>query len=495
MTASEAQPLLPPRHVEQTPLPKIKLAVVFALKLLIPVGSSQASPYINQRLEQILGGSANVGYYTGLVSSSYSIAQMLGMYPWARLSDRIGRRPVVLLGSVGIALCTFVFGFVDSLWGIVAIRFLTGIFCGTTGAMHAIVGELTDETNQSTAFPLYDIIAALGFMVGPLIGGTFVNPVAEHADWTWITRLGLRDLFTAYPYLLPNAIISAYALFTVALASGILDETLPSRKEVQQTQSHSSSSAPGEDTVVVADEELKENTTLSAWQMLRIPVIRSISVATFLLGFLGSGFNLSVVLMSYAKVSHGGLGLSPQQIGIAMSIMGGLSIFLKLNLTWILRPSPHSRQTVSQKLNSLFAHTMAAWPFTFFGFAVLGWIARAGVDGARSGLIWTVLSIVLFLSRIGCLPFTLVMLLVKENSPTPASLGTLNGLTELIQAISTVISPALIGSLFAFSNNYHVLGGYFWAAFYVACSIFAAVVAARIEKQHVEADAPARVEA
>ncbi|TCD66667.1 hypothetical protein EIP91_001085 [Steccherinum ochraceum] len=491
MAVSEAQPLLPPRHVQQTPLPKIKLAVVFAVKLLIPVGGSQTSPYINQRLERILGGSANVGYYSGLVSSINSITHTLAMYPLAHLSDRIGRRPVVLLGSVGIALCTLAFGFVDSLWGIIAIRSLSGFFSGTTGAIHAIVGELTDETNQSTAFPLYDIVAAVGFAVGPLIGGTFANPVTEHPDWTWITRLGLRDLFATYPYLLPNMITSALAFFTVALAWGILDETLPSHKGV-----HQRNASPEETTTVSEDEDPKVDVALNAWQMFAIPVIRSISVATFLLGFLGSGFNVGVVLMSYAKVSHGGLGLSPQQIGIAMFIMGSLSIFLKLSLTWILRPSPHSHQTVSQKLNSLFAQTMAAWPFTFFGFIILGWIASANVTGARTGLIWIVLSVVLFLSRIGCMPFTLIMLLVKENSPSPTSLGALNGLTELVQSVSAVISPALIGSLFAFSNNHDVLGGYFWVVFYVACSIFAAVIAARIEKQHVEAEATtAHVEA
>lgn len=210
-SASEREPLLAAtaqyQRVRQTPLPKLKLAIVFAVKLLIPVASSQASPYINRLIEQIVGSSEKVGYYTGLSvriskitqrkylgnvltncsrdsqSSSFSLAQTLAMYPWARLSDRIGRRPVVLIGSVGIAVSTALFGFVDSLWEIVVFRFLCkhcimssftvlitrsagGLFCGTTGAVHAIVGELTDETNQSTAFPLYDIVAAVGLMVG-----------------------------------------------------------------------------------------------------------------------------------------------------------------------------------------------------------------------------------------------------------------------------------------------------------------------------------------
>ena len=43
---------------------------------------------------------------------------------------------------------------------------LAGFFYGITGAIHSVVGELSDETNQSTAFPLYEIVSALGFVIG-----------------------------------------------------------------------------------------------------------------------------------------------------------------------------------------------------------------------------------------------------------------------------------------------------------------------------------------
>ena len=41
-----------------------------------------------------------------------------------------------------------------------------GFFFGITGAIHSVVGELSDETNQSIAFPLYDVISALGYVIG-----------------------------------------------------------------------------------------------------------------------------------------------------------------------------------------------------------------------------------------------------------------------------------------------------------------------------------------
>lgn len=44
--------------------------------------------------------------------------------------------------------------------------YTVGLFSGTTGAIHSLVGELTDETNQSIVFPIYDICSAIGFVIG-----------------------------------------------------------------------------------------------------------------------------------------------------------------------------------------------------------------------------------------------------------------------------------------------------------------------------------------
>lgn len=67
MAASERDPLLVQRDSQPTPLPKAKLAAVFAIKLLIPVATFQPSPYINRMVEDLLGSTKNVGYYSGLV--------------------------------------------------------------------------------------------------------------------------------------------------------------------------------------------------------------------------------------------------------------------------------------------------------------------------------------------------------------------------------------------------------------------------------------------
>ena len=73
--------------VAQNPLPKAQLAAVFTIKLLIPVVSFQIYPYVNQMIEDLhLSSARSTGYYSGLVGSAFTLAQLLSVYPWARLS-------------------------------------------------------------------------------------------------------------------------------------------------------------------------------------------------------------------------------------------------------------------------------------------------------------------------------------------------------------------------------------------------------------------------
>lgn len=69
------------------PLPKGQLAAVYTIKLFIPVASLQMLPYVNQMIEDLhLSGARSTGYYSGLVGSAFALAQLLSVYPWARLS-------------------------------------------------------------------------------------------------------------------------------------------------------------------------------------------------------------------------------------------------------------------------------------------------------------------------------------------------------------------------------------------------------------------------
>lgn len=87
LTDVTVAPLLGTLRPPQNPLPKAQLAAVYTIKLLLPVAIFQIYPYMNQMIEDLhLSSARSTGYYSGLVGTAFTLAQLLSVYPWARLS-------------------------------------------------------------------------------------------------------------------------------------------------------------------------------------------------------------------------------------------------------------------------------------------------------------------------------------------------------------------------------------------------------------------------
>ncbi|KAK7693338.1 hypothetical protein QCA50_002906 [Cerrena zonata] len=157
-----------------TPLPKAQLASLCMVRLVDPIAFTQIFPYVNEMMEylKVTEDHSKIGFYSGLVESSFAVSQLLSIYHWAKLSDKIGRRPVILIGITGIALTSFFLGLSNSLIGVLIARALGGFFSGNIAVIHSVLGEITDSTNQAIAFPIYGLCWPFGAIVGPLIGGT-----------------------------------------------------------------------------------------------------------------------------------------------------------------------------------------------------------------------------------------------------------------------------------------------------------------------------------
>ncbi|KAH9948661.1 MFS general substrate transporter [Amylocystis lapponica] len=470
----ETDPLLVSRAPESsarvvTPLPKLQLGVIFAIKLILPITVSQVLPYLNVLVAELAKSEgAQTGYYSGLVGSASGIAHLFVIYGWGRLSDKHGRIPVIVIGNLGIALFTLLFGLSRSFATVLFTRFFVGVFSGITGAIHSVVGELTDATNQSAAFPYYDIVAAVGYVVGPLIGGTFANPATQ------FPVLFDSPFWHAYPYLLPCLITSGGALVAALLAVFVLEETLPRKRSAQKV---TDDVFPYGETVSDTNHERDVPSTaakpLSIKALASMPVIRAVCASSAALGFVGSAFNNGFVLLAYTPIDGGGLSLTPPEIGRALSIMGTVSIFLKLLMPMLLR-----------KLGVLtvFRICMQSWPVTFASMSLLSLVAKSAAGAEGKALEWTAVGIVLFLSRIGCMAFSIIMILTKDHTPGTTSLGTANGMAEFAQSFTAAITPTIFGSLFAFSVTRNILGGYLWAIVVVLITLLGGSFAESMRK-------------
>ena len=116
----------------------------------------------------------------GLLFSCFSGMQFLFAPMWGRLSDRIGRRPVLIGGLIGTAGSYVLFGFANSLPLLFASRLLAGFFGANISTAQAYIADVTTPENRAKGMGLIGAAFGLGFTLGPLIGGelTSLSPSA-----------------------------------------------------------------------------------------------------------------------------------------------------------------------------------------------------------------------------------------------------------------------------------------------------------------------------
>jgi MFS family permease len=165
---------------------------------------------------------SQIGLYVGTIASSFALAQFATNFFWGWLSDRIGRKPVVMLGTVLTAACFVAFGFCRTLWQAVLVQALMGLVNGNQGVISTCLGEITDRSNQSKAFVYLPVIYGIGGITGPALGGLLVfqdNPL-------------MKGEKNPYPYLLPNLFSATVLLIDLVLTGFFLEESLEEARDL-----------------------------------------------------------------------------------------------------------------------------------------------------------------------------------------------------------------------------------------------------------------------
>lgn len=181
------------------------------------------SPYLPEMTKQFPEvKEGQTGLYVGLIASSFALAQFTTNFFWGWLSDKIGRKPVIILGTFLTMCCFLAFGFCKTLWQAITVQALMGFVNGNSGVVSTCLGEITDRSNQSKAFTYLPVVYGIGGITGPIVGGLLVfykNPLNKgHAN--------------PYPYLLPN-LFSAFVLaIDVVVCMFFLEESLEEAKNL-----------------------------------------------------------------------------------------------------------------------------------------------------------------------------------------------------------------------------------------------------------------------
>src|SRR5947207_4864914 len=118
----------------------------------------------------VLGFHFGIGSISGFIVAAFTVAQLLSAPMWGRFSDRVGRRPTLLiaLGASGIAY--LIFGFAHSLLVLFLSRIVQGAGGGTVGVIQAYVADSTDPKDRARALGWLSATTNLGVALGPVLG-------------------------------------------------------------------------------------------------------------------------------------------------------------------------------------------------------------------------------------------------------------------------------------------------------------------------------------
>ncbi|NCN41353.1 TCR/Tet family MFS transporter, partial [bacterium] len=109
----------------------------------------------------------------GWLMSIYSLMQFVFAPFWGKLSDRWGRRPIILISLTASTLSHFGFAFAESYMGLFVFRLLAGVGGGNLPVAMAYIADITDEKSRSKGMGLIGAAFGLGFILGPALGGFF----------------------------------------------------------------------------------------------------------------------------------------------------------------------------------------------------------------------------------------------------------------------------------------------------------------------------------
>ncbi|QRV77495.1 major facilitator superfamily transporter [Ceratobasidium sp. AG-Ba] len=423
----------------RTPLPVRQLFILALMRFSEPISFCVIFPFVNQMIEEIgvTDDPKAVGYYSGLVEGIFAVAQFCTAWYLGSLSDRVGRRPVLIIGLCGVIISTILFGFSKSFSMMLISRMIGGGLSGNSGVIKSAVGEITDETNQGAAFAYLPLAWLIGSLVAPALGGLLSHPVERYPS-----IFHSFTLLERYPYLLPC--LAGAILSSAGVIAGIffLEETLASKRPgqdvhpeqrpllskpvgVQQTsyQTTPSCSSPASTN--------SDARPYSNREILTIPAVQGVLLSYAFMALVTVAVEAVFILWLYTPVSLGGLGFSSAEIGGALSLSGILGTMVAV----IVFPPLERRvgATILFQIGMIL-QVVAIVAFPFGNALATSWGKRGAYISVGAILIVRCLAGIVFVCN---------MILINRSSPSPSALGAVNGLAQMVASASRAVGPGM----------------------------------------------------
>jgi MFS transporter, DHA1 family, tetracycline resistance protein len=231
-----------------------------------------------------------------LLMAVFSLGQFLASPLWGWLSDRMGRKPVLVITTAGSIGAYVLLGFADSVASLMFARLLAGLMAGNVVVAFAVVSDTTMGTERSVAMGRLGAAVAVGFMIGPAIGGLLAGVDTAATDFRLIALVA-----------------GGMSLLSLVLAVSVFRETLTA--ELPQSE---------------YARPLVSGGLLPALRRILVPAMLALVCLNLLYMGAASMFESIFALYSYRVLSYG-----PQNIGYLFAYMGLTTALLQ---SFAIRP-------------------------------------------------------------------------------------------------------------------------------------------------------------
>lgn len=247
------------------------LQVVFVTVFLDMIGFGMVFPLMPFYVEKLHGSATTVGF----IFTSFALTQLLTTPVLGRLSDKYGRRNIILLSLVGNALSMLLFALADQLWMIFASRLIAGATAGNLSACQAVIADITDREERAKGMGKLGAGIGLGMVLGPVFGGT----LSHFGMWA------------------PAAAAAVAAIVDLALAYFWMPET--------RAASPSPTAQSLADTAATTDLEGVPAPAPTFWQAVAEPKLLRVMALTFFTFYALSNLQVAMALLCKERLGWG----------------------------------------------------------------------------------------------------------------------------------------------------------------------------------------------
>lgn len=373
------------------------LAVIFLTVFIDLLGFAMVLPLLPVYARQF--GEDQHGWITATLMASFSVMQFLFAPLWGRLSDRIGRRPVLLVGLAGAAVFYGVFG-LATMWHSVTWLFVSrigaGIACATIPVAQAYIADSTTLETRARGMALIGAAFGVGFCIGPLfgIGAIWLSPDPSFSPWPGFT-----------------ASILSLVAFLLALAR--LPESLRPGKSVAAERTFS----------------------IQGWrEAMSIPSVPALLLTSFISVVSFGGFETTLGLLIKDRPTPSG---APSLFHFTEA--GVLAFFSYIGLVLSIVQGGIVRRLAGKISEGVLAKAGAA--FSLLGFALLTLVVYA------PSLALLMLASAIEVAGFALMSPTLQSLISRRSDPEKQ--GSIAGVSQSISAMARIVGPLYAIPLFS----------------------------------------------